>query len=51
MRKQKAQPQKSLADFSTQEILEENQLKQIKGGDDPEGDETGIVTHEDVIEV
>ena len=51
MRKQLLQPQKSIEDFSAQETLDDNQQKQVKGGDDPNENGGEIVTHEDVIEV
>lgn len=51
MRKQTLPLQKKLEDFSDQETLSDNQLKQIKGGDDPVGEGGEIVVHEDVIEV
>lgn len=51
MRKQPLPFPKSLADFSIQETLNDDQLKQVKGGDDPTEENGEIVTHEDIIEV
>ena len=51
MKKQSLQPQKSMEDFAASDILDKQQQKQVKGGDDSDGDNGEIVTHEDVVEI
>lgn len=51
MRKLTLDGPRSIDDFLPAETLNDDQQKQVKGGDDPNGDGGEVVTHEDVIEV